>query len=188
MILRSILCVLLFAAPAAAQVEIEAQGLMQATAFDALPARAPIAVRPPDASAPSADIAAAFARALATLGHPADPGAAHQLTLRIGDAPGTRVARPPNVELRGSLGAKGNDDADVVLRMQMLDRPPPPQRTVTRLFVVEVSDRAGKPYWEARVDASGAEDDAALAEALIPHILKRLGRPAYDLRIPELGR
>ena len=188
MILRSAFCVVLLAAPAAAQDEIRARGLMQATVFDALPHRAPIAVRPPDASPPSADIAAAFAGALAKLGRPTDPGAAHQLTFRIGDAPGLEVARPPDVELRGSLGAEGDDDAEVVLRMQMLDRPPPPRRTVTRRFVVEVSGRAGKPYWEARVDASGADDDVALAEALIPHILARLGQPAYDLQIPELGR
>lgn len=72
--------------------------------------------------------------------------------------------------------------------MQMLDRPSPAERTTTRLFVVEVSGRGGKPYWEARVEASGTDDDVALAEALAPHILERLGQPAYDLQIPELRR
>ena len=29
---------------------------------------------------------------------------------------------------------------------------------------------------------------APFAEALVPHILERLGQPAYDLQIPELRR
>jgi hypothetical protein len=182
------LCVLLLAAPAAAD-ELRARGLMQATVFEALPAQAPVTVRPPDASQQSADIAAAFADGLARRGHGADPGAAHQLTFRITDAPGVEVERPPNVELRGSLGAEGHEDAELVLRMQMLDRPASPRRTRTRLIVVEIADRAGKPFWEARIEASAAvDDDAALAEMLAPHVLARLGQPAYNLQIPEPQR
>ena len=189
MIRRSILCGALLAAPAMADDDLRARGLMQATVFEALPARAFVTVRPPDASQQSADIAAAFAEGLARRGHAADPGALHQLTFRIGDAPGVGVERPPNVELRGSLGAEGHDDAELVLRMQMLDRSAPSLRTRTRLIVVEVVDRAGKPFWEARVEATAAtDDDVALAEALAPHVLSRLGKPAYNLVIPEPAR
>lgn len=180
---------LLLAAPAAAEDELRARGLMQATAFEALPAGVPIAVRPPDGSRASAGVAAAFAQALARLGHRADPGASHQLTFRISDAPGVGVERPPDIELRGSLGAEGHDDAELVLRMQMLDRPAAARRTRTRLIVVEVAERGGDAVWEARVEASAAvDDDVALVEALIPHVLARLGRDAYDLPLPETRR
>ena len=188
-----LLCALLLAAPplaglAAAQDDPRVRGVMSATAFRALPARAAVAVRPPDGSQHSQDIAAVFAEGLARLGHGADPGAALQLTVRVGDAPGVGVKRPPNVELRGSLGAQGNDDAELVLRMQMLDRAVQPQRTRTRLIVVELADRDGSPVWEARVEATAAsDDDVALAEALAPHILAQLGRQAYDLQIPQAG-
>jgi hypothetical protein len=184
-----LLCVLLLSARAAAEDVLRARGLMQATAFDALPAGAPIAVRPPDGSQSSGDIAAVFTEALAQLGHRTDPGAAHQLTFRITDAPGVSVERPPDVELRGSLGAEGHDDAELVLRMQMLDRPARAQRTRSRLIVVEVADRGGNAIWEARVEASAAvDDDVALAEALVPYVLARLGQDAYNLPVPSPSR
>jgi hypothetical protein len=184
------LSVLLVAAPAAAQDATRARGLMQATTFEALPARAAVAVRPPDGSQASTDIAAVFVAALARLGHPADPGAAHQLMFRIGDVLGVNVERPPDIELRGSLGAGGHDDAELVMRLQMLDRPETTRRTRTRLIVVEVVGRGSGPVWEARIEASGAadDDDVALAEALIPGIMARLGQDAYNLPIPELDR
>jgi hypothetical protein len=184
-----ILGVLLLAAPAAAEEPSRARGLMQATAFNPLPAGAPVAVRPPDASQSSADIAAVFVEALARLGHRTDPGAAHQLSFRISDAPGVSVERPPDIELRGSLGAEGQEDAELVMRMQMLDRPTEPKRTRARLIVVEIADRNGNPVWEARIEASAAtNDDVALAEVLIPHVLGRLGQDAYDQPIPGRSR
>jgi len=190
MIARLLLALaLLLATAASADDETRAMGVMDATAFAPVPRGAAIAVRPPDGSSESRDIAAVLAETLDGLGHALNPGAALQLSFRIGDLPGATVARPPNVELRGSLGAEGNEDAEVVLRMQMLDRSRPNLRTRTRLIVIELAERSGRPLWEARVEAAAAvDDDVALAEALAPHILAHLGRPAYALRLPELRR
>lgn len=180
---------LLFSPAAAADDEVRAIGTMDATVFRAVPANAPVAIRPPDGSSDSRAIAAALADGLARLGHPTDPGALLQLTFRISDLPGVAVARPPGIELRGALGAEGNEDAEVVLRMQMLDRPNANPRTRTRLIVIELADRAGHAHWEARVEASAAaDDDVLLAEALAPHILRHIGRPAYGLWLPEAAR
>lgn len=174
---------LLAAASAAAQGPAQVRGLMQATAYAPLPDGAPLALRPPDGSQPSRDMALVLGEALARLGRGSDPGAPHQLSFRIGDVPGVAVPRPPDIELRGALGSSGHDDAEVVLRLQMLDRARPRPSSRARLLIIEVSDRAGAPLWRARVEASGAEDDVRLVEALAPLILARLGEPAYDLQL-----
>jgi hypothetical protein len=76
-----------------------------------------------------------------------------------------------------------------VLRMQMFDRAGAGSRTRTRLLIVELAERSGRPLWEARVEASAAvDDDVALLQVLAPDILKRLGRSAYNLTIPEASR
>jgi hypothetical protein len=182
------LCLLL-SAPAAAEERTRAFGVMEATAFAPVPSGAPIAVRPSDSTPRSREMAAALAAALAALGHPSDPGAALLLAFRISDAPGVRAPRPPDVELRGALGSEGHEDAEIVLRMQMFDRGNPGSRTRTHLLIVELTERSGRPLWEARIEASAAiDDDVALIEALAPDIFKRLGSSAYNLTIPETSR
>lgn len=189
MIARSLLALALLLPTAAGAEDVRAFGVMDATAFETVPQGAPIAVRPPDGSPENRDIAALLSETLGGLGHAVNPGASLLLGFRITDLPGSTVPRPPNVELRGSLGAEGNEDAEVVLRMQMLDRSKPSARTRTRLIVIELSERSGRPLWEARVEASAAvDDDVALAEALAPRILAHLGRAAYGLQLPEAPR
>src|SRR5690606_38205697 len=184
MLARLLICALMLAGPAAAQEAPRARGTLQATAYAPLP-DGPMAIRPPDGSQESADVALILSEALAGLGRASDPGAPLLLSFRIGDLPGVVTPRAPDIELRGSLGAEGNEDAEVLLRMQMLERRPRPGPTRTRLIVIEVSDRAGKPVWEARLEASGAANDAALVEALARPLLSRLGQDAYGVQLVE---
>lgn len=172
-------------AGATAAQEVVIAGSVEATAHEKLAAQAPIRVRRPDGSALSADIANVFSVELQARGHATDGGDAYVLTFRLSDDPKAIVSRPPNIELRGELGPSGQQDAEVLLRMQLLKKDLPEQRTRIRHMVVSVTDRTNRLIWEARADVSGAgDDDFKIAAALVPYVLDRLGQTVFRQRIP----
>lgn len=142
-------------------------------------------VRPGEVSDLARRIADAFQTAIRQRGWPLDESAPAVLVFRYGATPEREPQNRSGIELRGGLGSAGNDDAELLLRLDLAQqrRAGRPQIR-SRLMLVTVSNRRNEVLWQAQVSATVSDaGDLALARALVPHVLDYLGEDAFDARL-----
>jgi hypothetical protein len=168
-------------AAAAGAAELPFDATITATAPKEWRPAAGLQVRPGEVSDLAERIADAFRAEIGRRGWPLDEGAPAILQFRYGATPDDGPRDRSGIELRGGIGSEGNDDAEVLLRLDLaLPRDGRPE-TRGRLLLVTVSNRRNEVLWQARVSATvDRAGDLALAQAMVPHVLDYAGRDAFD--------
>ncbi|MEQ9639395.1 MAG: DUF4136 domain-containing protein [Alphaproteobacteria bacterium] len=173
---------LLLAAPAfAADKKLPLDARLSANAPADFAPSAGLRVRPSETDELQGMIAERFAAEIDRRGWPRTSEAPALLVFRYGVQATADPGKAP-MQLQGGVGSSGGDDeAAMVMRLNLLGQDGKPLQTKIRTLTITVSDRRNRVLWQGTATASVGEDgDLALAEALVPKVLDNLGRDAFD--------
>ena len=174
------LALMLLAAPAALAADLPMDARLSANAPAEFHPSVGLKVRPAEVDDLQNRIAESFAAEIERRGWPDDSDGAATLVFRYG----VQAEADPNqapVQLRGGLGSSGDQDAEVVMRLNLLGEDGKPPRTKQRILTMTVNDPRNRVVWQGTATASVNEaGDLALAEALVPKVLDKIGQDAFD--------
>lgn len=180
---RAILfCLLaLFATPAAAA-EL-ALGMMDASAYESIPARFAVRVQPMANQELERDLIAVFEDTFDEAGYDRVAQGGYLFSFRISGA--LERSRPQSrLQLEGQGGSQDSEDVSVRLRWKTGKKPDGKEQR-DQILLARLQDPKGHVVWEARVVfVGGGEPSLETVSAVVPGIVGELGQEVIGKQLP----
>ena len=168
-----------------APVSVPAQtlGMLDASAFEGVPAEAEMRVQPMANSPLDRDLKAVFQTALRNAGYRLSEQGGHSFAYRVTGAV-ERQNRQSQLQLEGQGGSQDAEDLSLTLRWRV-GKDGERRDARERLLLIRLSDPAGHVVWEARMVFLSAVSDLYEAVGKVaPGIVDEIGRDVIGRQLP----